>query len=85
MKIFLSGADTLKLFESLLKNPLPDAKDQENILSKLKLNLLNSLEKQDSIEKESSYKLWQESEEKRIAELKAQMPDLSKKISAKEE
>ena len=77
MKTLLSGTDTLKLFEMLLKHPLPDVNEQESILSKLKLTLIESLDSLDEARKESSYKAWRESEEKRIDDLKREISDLS--------
>jgi hypothetical protein len=77
MKTLLSGTDTLKLFEMLLKHPLPDVNEQESILSKLKLSLIESLSHLDNVRKESNYKDWLESENKRIDELKQELAAVS--------
>jgi len=77
MKTLLSGTDTLKLFEMLLKHPLSDVNEQESILSKLKLSLIESLSHLDNVRKESNYKDWLESENKRIDELKQELASVS--------
>ena len=76
MKVHLTGADTLKIFEILLKHPLPDPNEQERILDKLKSSLVDCLEQLDSIHKENSYRVWKEAEEKRLEALKEESSNL---------
>ena len=77
MKIILSATDALNIFEILLKHPLSDVNEQEHILSKIKLSLIESLTCVDETQKENDYKAWRELEEKRINDLKRKLSDIS--------
>ena len=76
MKVNLTGTDVLKIYETLLKHPLPDPSEQEKILGKLKASLEDRLEHLDSIHRENSYKVWKESEDKRLEALKEEISNL---------
>lgn len=69
MNVYMTPAELLHVFETIIQKPHADPQVQESLLLNIRKPILDALELKQSKRDEELYPIWSENEKKKIEEL----------------